>query len=250
MALRSYGVSPDSRGAPPSPRTGPKPPSAVSFRAAASMGGTSRLRRSPSCVHGFRRLRSRWPVDRAVPRKDPCFDRTHRRCPHEELLGRTCSPMRGEGYRGLGILGGAGGPGRYRENRLHRHRLRRLPPNDGFLERGAPLRSQVFPGRRMGHPQGPRGSRSQPLVESLFRRSPGLVSASPGSLCRGPEGRCQASPPPRCDSSSVHATRGGLGRPRGPGRQPVLRRPSVMQLNRPIGSLNRSKGYGPLEHGD
>src|SRR5205807_7002425 len=48
-------------------------------------------------------------------------------CPLGELLGRTCSPMRGEGYRGLGILGGAGGPGRYRENRLHRHRLRRLP---------------------------------------------------------------------------------------------------------------------------
>ena len=82
------------------------------------------------------------------------------------------------------------------------------------------------------------------------RRSPGLVSASPGSLCRGPEGRGQASPPPRCDSSSVRATRGGLRRPRGPGRQPVLRRPSVMQLNRPIGSLNRSKGYSPLEHGD
>ena len=48
-------------------------------------------------------------------------------CPHEELLGRTCSPMRGEGLPGTGILGGAGGPGRYRENRLHRHRLRRLP---------------------------------------------------------------------------------------------------------------------------
>src|SRR5207302_4776297 len=83
------GFPPDSRGAPHRCIRGPRPPSAVSFRAAASMGGTSRLRRSPSCVHGFRRLRSRWPVDRAVPRKDPCFDRTHRRVPARGAPGKN-----------------------------------------------------------------------------------------------------------------------------------------------------------------
>src|SRR5437016_4769529 len=68
---------------------GPRPPSAVSFRAVVSMGGTSRLRRSPSCVQGFRRLRSRRPVDRTVPRNDPVFDRTHRRVPARGAPGKN-----------------------------------------------------------------------------------------------------------------------------------------------------------------
>ena len=172
-------------------------------------------------------------------------------CPHEELLGRTCSPMRGEGYRGLGILGGAGGPGRYRENRL----LIVIDCDDfprmmAFWKEALHYVPKYSPDGGWVILKDPEGRGPNLSLNLPSRRSPGLVSASPGSLCRGPEGRGQASPPPRCDSSSVRATRGGLRRPRGPGRQPVLRRPSVMQLNRPIGSLNRSKGYGPLEHGD